>query len=415
MKLQIFIIGLLCFVSAKGQTISIDTSLSAQKLVTSVLLGDESDLIVKNVKYTGSAKSIAAFKCDLETDLIDEGILLSTGNVFDAQGPNDRVDQGSRSSARRDESLQAIATSLTTDAAVLEFDLIALRDSLEFTYVFASEEYPEYVNKGVNDVFGFFIKEVGGRGIFPRNIALLPGSRTPVSIDNVNHRRNEQFFLPSDFWHIHPPEFWKAHPTMGVRARLFQFDGFTIPLKANIRLAEGKTYHFKIAIADVGDRIYDSAVMIKAKSLASKGKRIATADKIIKQYVTEQLNSWNTDKLSLSKDSLRFDLQIQFNTNEAVILQQYQDELMDLVELLEGMKNLKVMIIGHTDDQGTQEANLKLSLDRAKSVQQYLTKAGVSTDRLSVAGKGELAPLLQNKTEEGRWRNRRVEFRLAYN
>ncbi len=414
MKGLTFIVGLLLFINARGQTISIDTTLSEQELVTKVLLGDKSDLIVKNVKFTGSAKSIAAFKCDLETELIDEGIMLSTGNVFDAQGPNDQVDKGSRSSARRDESLQAIATSVTTDAAVLEFDLIALRDSLEFTYVFASEEYPEYVNKGVNDVFGFFIKEVGGRGLFPRNIALLPASRIAVSIDNVNHRRNEEYFLPSDFWHIHPPEFWKANPAMGIRAKLFQFDGFTVPLKANIRLAEGKTYHFKIAIADVGDRIYDSAVMIKAKSLASKGKRIAQADQIIKQYVAEQLSSWNSDKLRKSKDSLSFDLQIQFNTNEAVILKQYQAELLDLSELLQGLKNLKVLIIGHTDDQGTEEDNLTLSLDRAKSVQSFLTQAGVAIDRLSVAGKGESAPLKLNQTEEGRWQNRRVEFRLSY-
>ncbi|MEQ8910200.1 MAG: OmpA family protein [Vicingaceae bacterium] len=394
--------------------LTIDTTLSPQTLVNQVLMDQSSDLIIKNVRYSGKPYSIAAFENDLPEELIDAGIILSSGNVFDALGPNDAVNTGSRSSARTDNDLQAIATSVVTDAAVLEFDLIALRDSLEFTFIFASEEYPEYVNKGVNDVFGFFIKEEGSRALHPRNIALLPDGRTTVSIDNVNHRRNEEYFLPSDFLHVHSDDFWREHPQMALRAKLFQFDGFTVPLKAKLKLREGKTYHLKIAIADVGDRIYDSAVLIKAKSLSAKGKRIPQADKIVKEYVGEQLSKLESKYLSMGQDSLTFDLRIQFNTNESEILPDSYSPLHDLASMMQNMKSLKLLIIGHTDNVGAAEENMILSIERAKAVRSFLVQQNISTERLSMAAKGETAPLNQNNTEAERFENRRVEFHLSF-
>ncbi|MDP0953449.1 choice-of-anchor L domain-containing protein, partial [Klebsiella pneumoniae] len=77
----------------------------------------------------------------------------------------------------------------TNDAAVLQFDFIPLGDTLKFDYVFASEEYNVYVGGGVNDVFAFLLSgpNPAGGNYVDANLALLPGTTTPVSINTVNN------------------------------------------------------------------------------------------------------------------------------------------------------------------------------------------------------------------------------------
>jgi outer membrane protein OmpA-like peptidoglycan-associated protein len=73
----------------------------------------------------------------------------------------------------------------------------------------------------------------------------------------------------------------------------------------------------------------------------------------------------------------------------------------------------KVRVAGHTDDQGKDDANLKLSEDRATAVREYLIKKGVPAERLESKGFGETAPVADNKTKQGREQNRRVEFNIV--
>lgn len=71
----------------------------------------------------------------------------------------------------------------------------------------------------------------------------------------------------------------------------------------------------------------------------------------------------------------------------------------------------KLDIIGHTDSQGGEDYNLKLSEDRANAVKTYLVGKGVTSD-INAIGKGELEPVADNSTAEGRKKNRRVEFKI---
>jgi len=143
----------------------------------------------------------------------------------------------------------------TNDAAVLEFDLIPVGNILEFQYVFASEEYLEWVGSNYNDVFGFFISGTnpGGGNYLNENIALIPGSNTVVCINNVNDSMNSAYYVDN----------------LGLNGTSIVFDGFTTVLIAQASVVPSSTYHLKMAIADAGDFAYDSGIFLKAQSMKS--------------------------------------------------------------------------------------------------------------------------------------------------
>lgn len=99
-----------------------------------------------------------------------------------------------------------------------------------------------------------------------------------------------------------------------------------------------------------------------------------------------------------------------FDTDKAVLLPESKVELQTLVEFLSNNPSVKIKIKGHTDDVGDDAHNLDLSKRRAKAVYQYLLDQKIVDTRLAWEGLGETQPIADNKTEEGRARNRRTEF-----
>lgn len=99
---------------------------------------------------------------------------------------------------------------------------------------------------------------------------------------------------------------------------------------------------------------------------------------------------------------------IYFNTGSAVIKPESFPELDKLAEILKKHPEVEASIEGHTDSQGNDASNLKLSKDRAKSVKDYLISKGVKKDHISSEGYGETKPIADNGTAEGRAKNRRV-------
>lgn len=104
---------------------------------------------------------------------------------------------------------------------------------------------------------------------------------------------------------------------------------------------------------------------------------------------------------------------VQFEFDKATLLPGYEKELDKLVDVMTDYPFLRAEIEGHTDDQGSDPYNLKLSDDRAKAVVDYLVKKKIDTDRLTWKGYGETKPLKPNTSEENRALNRRVEFRVV--
>jgi len=85
-----------------------------------------------------------------------------------------------------------------------------------------------------------------------------------------------------------------------------------------------------------------------------------------------------------------------------------------LAEILNEYKEAKVIIEGHTDNQGDDVDNLLLSQKRTESVKNYLITKGISPERMSAIGYGETKPVADNSTRRGRSFNRRVDFKLVY-
>jgi outer membrane protein OmpA-like peptidoglycan-associated protein len=103
-------------------------------------------------------------------------------------------------------------------------------------------------------------------------------------------------------------------------------------------------------------------------------------------------------------------LYINFETASASIQQDSMSQLEQVAQMLQSSPELKVEVGGHTDNVGTRESNEKLSEARAKSVVAALVAKGISADRLTVKGYGQTSPVADNRTEEGRAKNRRVEL-----
>lgn len=123
--------------------------------------------------------------------------------------------------------------------------------------------------------------------------------------------------------------------------------------------------------------------------------------------------------LVIEEDSIAMDESFElpnilFDFNSDRLLPVSYASLNQLTNYLIQNRQHKISITGHTDDQGNDLFNLGLSERRAKSVFEYLREKGVSANRMNYSGKGEREPLEDNKTEEGREKNRRVEFRLLF-
>lgn len=240
-------------------TQDLNSGLTPADLVTA-LLGP--GVAVSNVTFTGANMAAGVFSGGTGIIGFDGGIMLSSGSIASVPGPNTQDDVSGVNAGLGDPELNGLIPGYTTyDTAVLEFDFQCTgTQTIQFQYVFTSEEYNEWVNTAFNDVFGFFLNGV--------NIALVPGSAsTPVSINNVNCGNPYDaplgsfcnLFINNDCDDIPPGNF----PCAG--ARDIQMDGLIVVLTATGTLSPGVN-HIKLAIADAGDQVLDSNVFIQGQS-----------------------------------------------------------------------------------------------------------------------------------------------------
>ncbi|MFA6127960.1 MAG: choice-of-anchor L domain-containing protein [Bacteroidales bacterium] len=318
-----------------------ENTYTAQQLVQNILV--KGCLTSSNVTFTGTASQIGFFTKGTSSFPINEGIILSTGNIADAEGPNMDFGTTTQHGGAGDASINSITSGTSADAAVLQFDFVPAGNTIQFNYVFASEEYAEFVAAAYNDAFAFLLSGPGigdGTPSTAVNIALIPSTSTPVSINTVHGQGYTQgstfeadllalMTYPTNFghpWERVPNDAIGAYGTAGSRyyyliapvsaapsnpplnetyyvdnghfkdryinnpstgrrqleyangngSLEMEFDGRTTMLSATHAVTACETYHIKIVVADVSDQKWDSGVFLEGRSFTSNEVEISS-------------------------------------------------------------------------------------------------------------------------------------------
>jgi hypothetical protein len=202
-----------------------------------------------SVNYIGAAGQAGQFSGGLASGLgFDSGILLTTGLANNALGPNEFTNASTSLDTAGDADLDLLAAQGTTDANVLEFEFTSGTGNLFFNYIFASEDYNEFIDSTFNDMFAFLVNDNNIATIGPDSVSVSTvncGSPVGSADDNCDQ------FNDND-----------SAPFLDL-----EYDGFTNVFTASITGLEEGTHNLKLAIADTGDTFLDSAVFIESGSL----------------------------------------------------------------------------------------------------------------------------------------------------
>lgn len=452
MKKALTILFIISALIGRGQ-LQVDTTFTIEQLVDEILVGN--GVRVGNIKLNGHKVGVGYFETDSAAIGMNEGVLVSTGSVFDATGENDtpgksgvlhtyNTNSSKRSRRKKgDRDLNKICKGKTYDVNIIEFDFVPFHNKVAFNYCFASEEYTEYVGSRFNDVFAFIVK---GPGVRKTNLAVLPNSKTPITINNVNHKKNEDYYINNDFFvnvglykntSFKPRisllrELWillfkknkAGNPDFYIKekekAKLnqvlvngFQYDGFTTVFAAEFHVKPYQRYHIKIAIGDVGDAIFDSGVFLEKGSFTSIKD---TTEEDFVDYIDQSLH-FDFDSIFGLKEPVIPILEeeifeitdVYFDFDDSSIPDSSKVDLDQLADYLNENDHLNCILWGYTDNKGSKKYNQKLSEKRALQVIYYLTTKGVERKRMDYQGNNFSDPIADNSTEDGRARNRRVE------
>jgi hypothetical protein len=223
---------------------------------------------ISNIQMKGFPTALGYFDGGTTNIQISHGMVLSTGYATAVQGGNTDpgLTSGYGSNAFYDNDLATITTAPQFDLASIEFDINVSNSMLSFQFVYGSEEFCEFINTNFADPFGIFISGPGINGV--QNIALVPNTNQPVNVNTVNFATNPNYYVNNNPW---AP--CSNLPPFAINE--CQLDGWTKVLTAASPMLCG-TYHVKIAIADSGDGLYDSAVFVKASTDIGQGTVSAT-------------------------------------------------------------------------------------------------------------------------------------------
>ena len=182
-----------------------------------------------------------------------------------------------------------------------------------------------------------------------------------------------------------------------------------VPVKATVRIWDAQT----------GDSVTVIRTASKtgwARSRLPEGNyRLTISRTGYEPY--EQLITYIGDSLNISLVPLKVGRKVIlhnlfFATGKTQILPQSEQALNELSDFLRDNPTVSIRITGHTDNVGSDKANMTLSEGRAKAVRGEIIKRGIAAERIEAEGKGETEPIADNATEEGRAQNRRVEFTI---
>ncbi|MBK7215430.1 MAG: SprB repeat-containing protein [Bacteroidales bacterium] len=240
---------------------------------------------------TPGDRQMAYFNKATSTFPLDEGIVLTTGKASSAMGPNSSGNKSDKMvSAASDPDLASITGKTMFDASILEFDFVPAGNTIEFTYIFTSEEYIEYCETEFNDAFGFFLSGPGISGSYTNNAVNLATilNNIPVTINDIHpagtNVNNVNFSAENATYYLDNPS---GSVTM-------QFDGSTIVLTATYTVMPCSTYKIKMSVADASDQVWDAGVFLGARSFNSENINLTNFGNLIEDqnHVFEGCNNF---------------------------------------------------------------------------------------------------------------------------
>lgn len=354
---------------------------SLEKLLQS-MAGDGVVLKSYSITKTSSDEAFGFFEDKQGRLGMKKGLIMTTGGISGISSKNLQTAMSNNTHAKAEG--REVKTDLdntgyaelekllernqkTFDACVIELDVVPTADTLTFNYVFGSEEYDEFVGSSYNDVFAFFISGKGIKNV--QNLAVVPNTKTPVSVNSINNgggsygksASNPAYFVSNLDGHV------------GL-----EYDGMTKLMEIKQAVTPYETYHIKLAIADVGDNAYDSGVLIEGRSIVSYEKKY----------------------------------NVLYDKNSNKIESGYQHMLDALAQEYKNYGG-KIILTGHTDNEGGDQESQELSCSRAYGVSAYLQSKGVKENNIIIDCKGQNMPANENYSEKGKVLNRRVELKIT--
>ena len=248
--------------------ISTTTSLyTVEELVTDVLIDSQCNQAFNITSSTGSdfgsTNGIGYFEANGSSWPFENGLIMTSGDVANAPGPESGVLLDGTYAWPGDGDLEAFIPGLnagdTNNASIIEFEFVPVSNSMSFDFIFAAEEYGTF-QCTFTDAFAFLLTDSAGN---TTNLAIVPGTEDPISVltvrddqyngacESVNEEWFANYYGPGGL----PP---LTSPT--------NFIGHTEVMTASATVIPNEVYTIKLVVADDGDTIYDSAVFIDGGS-----------------------------------------------------------------------------------------------------------------------------------------------------
>lgn len=252
-----------------SQVININTSTyTVPQLVTNILV-NKPCIPVTNITWRtgtnfGSSNGIGYFTNTNPDFPMQSGVVLSTGNVANAPGPNTTQLDDGNAAWTGDTDLEAtlLASGITmasTNATVLEFDFTPFSPNFDFKFLFASEEYGNFQCR-FSDAFAFLLTNTA-TGV-TTNLAVVPGTTLPISVVTIR-----DFLYNSGCASVNPSFFGRFNGGSAAAGSATNFNGQTVEMSASSStLIPNTTYHIKLVIADRLDNRADSAIFLASNS-----------------------------------------------------------------------------------------------------------------------------------------------------
>ena len=257
-KYLALILTTFCFYFAISQQITTDTSLSLEQLIQNNL--GQNCVEISNIvsSVNGSANgfsSYGSFQKENSNFPFENGIVLTTGNVDSAGNilNTDVLNEGDETWLTDSDLENALGITDTHNATSIQFNFISVANQIQFNYILASEEYAQNFPCTYSDGFAFLIREAGSTDPFT-NIALIPGTTTPVNTNTIHDEIIE--FCPAE-----NEEYFEGYNVGDTN-----YNGRTVVLTATAAIQPNQEYEIKLVIADEDDDNYDSAVFIEGNS-----------------------------------------------------------------------------------------------------------------------------------------------------